>query len=321
MIRTVLGDIDPADLGVCYAHEHIIIDDSVATLRHPQFHLPSEEKAIRELGRFHAAGGRAMVDCMPCDAGRNVLKLARISKATGVHILCSTGLHLPDYYAPAHWGNHYTTGQLAELFIADVTEGIDRHDYSGPMVERTSHRAGLIKIATGKELTSLARRVFEAAATAHRQTGVPILTHTEQGELGLEQVAMLELHGVDLQHVVLSHLDRKPDPAYHREILASGVRVEYDSAFRWKSAENPTLDLLEKLLPEFPEQIMLGMDAARPSYWTSYGGAPGLTWLLEGFTKMMESRGITREMWTRIFITNPASTYRFKTIQPVTNHA
>ncbi|MFZ9938275.1 MAG: phosphotriesterase family protein [Luteolibacter sp.] len=312
MIRTVLGDIAPANLGVCYAHEHIIIDDSVATMRHPQFHLPSVENAIEELGRFHAAGGRAMVDCMPCAAGRNVLKLARISKATGVHILCPTGLHLPDYYDPGHWGKRCTATELAELFIADLTEGIDRNDHAGPMIERTIHRAGLIKIATGREITPRARRVFEAAAMAHRQTGSPILTHTEQGDLGLEQVAMLEDHGVDLHHVVLSHLDRKPDIAYHREILSSGVRVEYDSAFRWKSAENPTLDLVEKLLPEFPEQIMLGMDAARPAYWTSYGGSPGLSWLLNDFTKMMRSRGITDALWNRVFITNPASTYQFK---------
>lgn len=320
MIRTVLGDIAPANLGVCYAHEHIIIDDSVATLRHPQFHLPSQENAIEELSRFHAAGGRAMVDAMPCDAGRNVLKLARISEASGVHILCPTGLHLPDYYDPGHWGNRYTTAQLAEWFIADITEGIDRHDYSGPMVERTPHRAGLIKIATGREISPRARRVFEAAAIAHRQTGAPILTHTEQGELGLEQVAMLEQHGVDLRHVVISHLDRKPDVAYHRELLSTGVRVEYDSAFRWKSPENPTLDLLGKLLPDFPGQIMLGMDAARPSYWTSYGGNPGLTWLLADFTRMMRSRGMTDELWNRIFITNPASTYRFKPISPDTTH-
>ena len=30
-VRTVLGDIDPADLGVCSAHEHVIIDRSFTT--------------------------------------------------------------------------------------------------------------------------------------------------------------------------------------------------------------------------------------------------------------------------------------------------
>ena len=59
---------------------------------------------------------------------------------------------------------------------------------------------------------------------------------------------------------------------YHREILASGACVKYDSAIRWKSGQgNLTRDLLLALLHEFPDQLMLGMDAARSSYWTEYG--------------------------------------------------
>ena len=36
-VRTVLGDIAPEDLGVCYAHEHIIIDPSFTTVMEPGF--------------------------------------------------------------------------------------------------------------------------------------------------------------------------------------------------------------------------------------------------------------------------------------------
>ena len=36
---------------------------------------------------------------------------------------------------------------LADLFVADIVEGIDELDYSGPVVRRTDHRAGVIKIA------------------------------------------------------------------------------------------------------------------------------------------------------------------------------
>lgn len=313
MIRTVLGDIDPSQLGVCYAHEHIIIDDNVATMRFPDFRLPSVENAITELKQFHADGGHAMVDSMPCDAGRNVVKLAEISRATGVHILCPTGIHLAKYYDDGHWSHRYTVDQLADLFIADIERGIDRHDYSGPIVERTSHRAGLIKIATGGEtITARGRRVFEAAAIAHQRTGAPILTHVEEGVGALQQVELLSAHGVDLSKVVLSHTDRKPELSYHRDILQSGVCVEYDSAFRWKTEGNPTLDLLVELIGEFPTQIMLGMDAARPSYWKSYGGSPGLSFLLTEFSRAMAGRGIDKERWERIFISNPASTYSFR---------
>lgn len=315
-IRTILGDIPPDQLGVCYAHEHIIIDDNVATMRFPDFRLPSVENGITELTQFHADGGRAMVDSMPCDAGRNVMKLAEISRASNVHILCPTGVHLGKYYDDGHWSHHYPVERLAGLFIADIEEGIDRYDYSGPCVERTSHRAGLIKIASGGvEISERNGRIFEAAAIAHSETGAPILTHVEEGRGAMEQVEMLSAHGVNLSKLVLSHTDRKPDIQYHRDILQTGARVEYDSGFRWKTETNPTLDLVMDLISDFPDQIMLGMDAARPSYWKSYGGELGLSFLLNEFSQMMRSRGLSEQQWQSIFVSTPADAYHFNSVQ------
>ena len=322
MIRTVLGDIPPEQLGVCYAHEHIIIDPSHTTVVDDGFRLDDVDAASRELAEFFAIGGRAMIDSMPCDAGRNVRKLAEVSRRSGVHIVCPTGLHLAKYYDPGHWGNFYTEDQLASLFIAEITDGIDAHDYNGPIIRRTPHRAGLIKIATAETITARQRKIFAAAAAAHLATGCPILTHTEQGTLGLEQVAMLQQNGVDLRHVVLSHLDRKPDPAYHREILSTGVCSEYDSAFRWKPGQgNPTLDLLTELIAGFPTQIMLGMDAARRAYWKHHGGSPGMNFLLTTFAAQMKSAGLTDDDLHRIFVTNPAAAYAFSRDFHAASHA
>jgi phosphotriesterase-related protein len=313
-IRTVLGDIAPADFGVCYAHEHIIIDASYTTVVDDEFRLDDVDAASRELAEFHQLGGLAMIDSMPCDSGRNVMKLAEISRRSGVHIVCPTGLHLAKYYDPGHWGNFYTGDELAALFVTEIAEGIDARDCNGPYPQRSPHRAGLIKIATGETITPRAEKIFAAAAAAQCETGCPILTHTEQGTLGMEQVKLLEKHGVDLTHVVLSHLDRKPDPTYHREILSTGVRVEYDSAFRWKQEQgNPTLDLLLELISEFPDQIMLGMDAARRSYWKHHGGSPGMGFLLTTFTDRMKAAGLTDNDLNRIFIANPAQAYSFST--------
>jgi len=311
-VRTVLGDISAPSLGVTYAHEHLIIDRSFTTHGTPDFELSDVDRAVDELLRFRAAGGRAMVDSMPCDSGRNVLKLAELSQRSGVHIVAPTGLHLAKYYDPGHWGHLYHEDALSDLFVADITEGIDANDYNGPRVERTSHRAGVIKIATDTSFNDREHRIFSAAAAAHRRTGAPILTHTEQGTLGLEQVQALQDLGVDLRHVVLSHLDRRPDLIYHRDVLASGVCVEYDSAFRWKAAQgNPTLDLVVSLIADFPHQIMLGMDAARQSYWTSYGGSPGLDYLLTTFSPLLRSSGLTEENLHDIFVTTPARAYAF----------
>ena len=316
-IRTVLGDIDPEDLGVCYAHEHIIIDVSFTINKEADFLINDVEKSTEELIAFRKVGGRAMVDSMPCDCGRNIKKLAEISRRSGVHIVAPTGLHLQKYYDLGHWGQFYKEDQLLQLFVAEIEEGIDKYEYKGPIIGRTEYKAGLIKIASGLDrLSDYEKKIFAVAAETHRRTGCPILTHTEQGTAALEQITFLRDHGVDLAHVVISHTDRRPDPAYHREILSSGVCVEYDSAFRWRIWQgNPTLELVLELIDEFPGQIMLGMDAARKTYWRSYGGGPGLTYLLTAFSDEMKQRGLTQQQWERIFIHNPARAYCFAPVQ------
>ena len=224
-VRTVLGDIPAAQLGVCYAHEHIIIDPSYMTEKFPDFRLDSVEVATKELTEFHNAGGRAMIDSMPT-GGRNATKLAAISAKSGVHIICPTGLHLEKYYPPGHWGARLSSEELTAVFVGEIEEGIDALDLGGPFLQRLPQRAGLIKIASGlNQVAPHERRIFEAAANAHKRTGCPILTHTEQGTAALEQIELLRGFGVDLRHVCLSHTDRRPDVAYHREILASGVKV------------------------------------------------------------------------------------------------
>lgn len=317
VVRTVLGDIPSSELGACYAHEHIIIDRSYTTEIFPDFLLDSVENAAQELTEFYAAGGRAMIDSMPSDSGRKVVKLAEVSRRSKVHIVCPTGLHLQKYYPPEHWGTRLDTEALAELFIADIEQGVDANDYGKPEeVERTPYRAGVIKVAGGRDcLSAHERKIFHAAARAHASTGAPILTHTEQGTAALEQAEILTASGVAPQHITLSHTDRKPDLVYHKEVLATGVFVEYDSAFRWKFEQgNPTRDLVVALFAEgYGDQIMLGMDAARQVYWKHYGGSPGLTYLLTTFAAQLLEAGLGENDLHQIFVANPARAFALKT--------
>jgi len=310
-VRTVLGDITPEAMGLTYSHEHIIIEASYPTLGNPLFLLNDVEKVAEELHRFYAAGGRTMVDTMPADCGRNVLKLAEVSRRTGVNIIAPTGIHLEQYYLPNHWRYSYTEDQITALFVADVTIGIDAHDYNGPYVQRTPHKAGMVKLATGDEkITAHQEKIFHAVVNTHRETGVPILTHTNFGKHSLEQAKLFDKLGADLKHVVISHVDRYQDMNYNRELLQTGVRVELDSAFRWKEEVNWTYKFLEALLPDFPDQITMGMDAAKSSYWLSYGGKPGLNFLLTTFKDDLQQMGLG-SYYENIFFKNPAQLYAF----------
>jgi predicted metal-dependent phosphotriesterase family hydrolase len=313
-VRTVLGDIDPADLGVTYSHEHLVIDGGRPVQLHPDFRLDSVEVAVAELQPAQALGLRAVVDAMPCDAGRNVEKLAAISRQSGIHVIAPTGLHHERYYDDRHWSRTCSVDEIAELFALDVTDGIDARDYAGPLVRRTSYRAGVVKVAGGLDgLSDVEARAFEAAAVAHVRTGVPILTHCELGTAAHEQARFLIDRGVEPGHVVLSHVDKVVDRGYQREVFATGAVAEYDQGFRWgPGAENGTLTLLGWAFEDgFGDQVVLGMDAARQGYWTRHGGAPGMAFLVGEFAVAMAARGIGPAEQARLFIANPARAYAF----------
>ncbi|MBC7887274.1 MAG: aryldialkylphosphatase [Ferruginibacter sp.] len=320
-IRTILGDIPAEEMGVTYSHEHIVIEECYVTLDHPEFLLNDSDKIVTELKGLKGLGCATMVDTMPVNAGRNVLKSAEISKQVDIHFIIPTGIHLEIYYPKSHWRYQYTEDQLTQLFIKDIEEGIDRLDYNGPVIDRTQHKAGLIKLATGDEpITRHQEKIFHAVVNAHKATGAPILTHTNNGNQAIAQAALFEKLGANLNHIVLSHVDRNKDIGYQMELMQTGISVEYDSAFRWKGTdENWTYVLLEKLLPLFPNQITVGMDAAKNTYWKSYNGKPGLDYLLTTFKEELSNRKL--DAYTgNIFIKNPARIFSFeKFIQPL-NH-
>ncbi len=309
-VRTVMGDIQSEQMGLTYSHEHVVIEEGFTTMANPEFILNDIIKISAELKEFHQFGGRTMVDTMPAACGRNILKLAEVSRNSKVNIIVPTGLHQEIYYPPNHWRYHLSVEEITELFIKDITDGVDQYDYNSPVVKRTSHKAGMIKLATGDEkITDHQHKIFEAVVNAHLETGAPILTHTNGGKLAMEQVELFLKLGADLNHVVLSHVDKQKDLAFHKDLMQTGVYVEYDSHFRWKTIdENPTYILLENLLPLYSDRIVIGMDLAKNTYWKTYGGNPGLIYLLTEFRHELVARGISN-FFEKLFFKNPQMLY------------
>jgi 5-phospho-D-xylono-1,4-lactonase len=311
--RTVLGDISPEELGIVYAHEHLVIHGGRPVQLFPDFELADVDKAVAELAPVQAMGLRTVVDAMPADCGRDVLMLAEIARRSGVNVIAPSGLHHERYYHDRHWSVRLSADEIADLFIADITDGIDELDYCGPMVKRTPHKAGVMKIAGSAGGPSQRdEKVFAAAAMAQHRTGCPILTHCEGGTGAIEQVEILVRHGGDPAHIVLSHVDKIVDRQYMHDIAASGARVEYDQGFRWGEEDNGTLQLLEWAAEDgLLGHITLGLDAARQKYWTQFGGAPGWTYLLGEFSALMRERGLGDAEQHILFVQAPAAAYTF----------
>jgi len=312
-VRTVLGDLEPGEMGVTYAHEHLVIDGGRPVEMSPDFLLADVDRLAYELRDAATAGLRTAIDAMPADCGRNPAKLAELSRRTGVNIVAATGLHHERFYDASHWSLRASEDWLADLFVADVTEGIDERDYRGSTVNRTDIRAGIVKVA-GSEGGPSARDlpIFRAAAAAHARTGVPVHTHCEAGTGALEQIGVLVDVGVPAERISLSHVDKVVDRGYHRDLFETGAFAVYDQAFRWGERDNGTLQLLEWAIADgHAGQVMLGMDAARQGYYRAFGGSPGLPFLLCDFSDAMEARGIGAEMRRRFFVDNPARAFAF----------
>jgi phosphotriesterase-related protein len=310
-VRTILGDVRGDELKRCGAHEHIIIDAAYIAEKHPDFLLDDIEAACVDLGEFRDAGGGWVIDTMPTGAGRCSRKLAGASQQSGIDIVCPTGLHLPLYYPPAHPMLSMDQEELAAVFVKEIAEGVCDDGVQLP------YRAGVIKVAGGHgKLTPHQREAFSAAGETSRRTGCPIITHTEQGTAGEEQVNLLLNNGAHPTQVVLSHTDRLPDIAYHRSLLSSGVTLEYDHHFRTylKDGSCPTADLIAALVPAFPNQIVVGMDLARRSYWHGRGGKPGLVWLLTVLPTLLKERDVNDDLVERILIHNPRRAFAFATV-------
>ena len=206
------------------------------------------------------------------------------------------------------WLATVTVEQAAAMLIAELKEGLDLHSYNGPVVERVTAKAGVIKVGSGYgTITPFERKAFQAAVIAQQETGAPIVTHTQGGTMALEQIELFRQMGADLQRVALSHTQRNPDPWYHKQLLDAGVSLCYDGPARTKYfSDNVIAGLIHEMVKAgYQKQIMLSMDAGRASYQKPYGGI-GMDYLLTTFVPRLRSEGLSQAAIDDILIHNPA---------------
>lgn len=313
-IRTLLGDILPGDLGFTDSHGHLIMDRDLIVAKHPDYKLDSVEKVSQEVALFKKAGGKAMAEMSCIGAGRNPRAMVEIARGTGLHVIASTGLQREEFYLDSHWYSLYSIEQMGQLFIEEIEQGLDANSYNGPFIDRVDAKAGLIKVASNYQYISTAqRRIFQAAALAHLQTGAPVATHTELGTMGLEQVELLMSAGVNPKHLIIGHVDRNPDFYVHRKIAETGAYLLYDTPGRVKYFPETTfINLISRMVEAgYGKQLLWGGDVARRSYFISYGGGPGLDYVPRVFVERMRCEGLNEESIQDIFVNNPARAFSF----------
>lgn len=312
-IRTITGDMHPGELGICHAHEHTIILRGRSCEVNGALLLDDPAKTVAELIDFKTAGGDWLIDAQPIGPERSPSLMKTVSEKSGIKIVATTGFHRGRFYRDDHFVHSATAERLAEICIREIERGMIEYAESDP--EETKIKAGLVKFTSEyHHISNLARKAVEVAAMTHLRTGVPIITHTELGTCGPEQVELVTKFGVPGSTVIVSHLDRNPDRFLHKEIASSGAFLVYDGIARTKYWPDSTIIelILEMLDAGFGDRVMLGMDAATRTTWRHYGGGPGLDYLLKRFIPRLKSAGASDLDIDRMLIENPKTAFAFR---------
>ena len=220
-IHTVTGTCTPAELGRTLVHEHLLVGypgwqmDALA----PRFdRAAARARAIEAMHRLRDFGVRTFLDPCPMDLGRDVEFMAEVAQASGMRIICTTGAYFEEQ-GLTYTFRHLPLDDIAAIYEKEIVDGIGE----------TGIHAGAIKIATGAHRVSdYERKLLQAAGRAAVRCGVPILSHTQEGSCGPEQIAILAAEGVPPNRILVGHSDGNPDPAYHRSIVERGSYIGFD---------------------------------------------------------------------------------------------
>ena len=225
-VPTVTGSIDTADLGPTLMHEHVFVISPEIIQNYGDYWDVEERIAdgVAKLSDLAARGIRSIVDPTVIGLGRYLPWVQRVAEQVDLQIVAATGLYtyndVPFYFHYRGFIFDTDPDPMVEMFVKDVTEGI----------ADTGVKAGIIKCATDVDgLTPGVERVLRACARTHRQTGVPITTHTDAGTFrGRDQQRVFAEEGVDLSRVVIGHCGDSTDLDYLKELMDKGSMIGMD---------------------------------------------------------------------------------------------
>lgn len=364
-IMTVCGPIAPEELGFTSMHEHIFSDcsmfrhrvrrigvardrglvhpDEKLTLENRSFlrhnialsadnmKLNDEQLMIAEITEFREGGGSAILEVSAPgirSAAEDVFALRRISIASGVHIIASTGL-----YAEYTWPQQYRT-MTYEEYVRFL-----RHEINHGIGD-TGIFPGHIKAAY-EVYTEQLESYLRAAAFVAGETGMSLQVHLgldlSPEEVRLHVVRPLLEGGCIPERTILCHIQlllgfltleelvgnpgRIPfDIQLHRELLQQGFVLSF-TPYGFEADDEPlgmvqypdwyALSGLVALIKEgYAKQLVIGNDVFT-KLATRRGGGEGYRRLIDFVIPALKQCGVTDRQVRQLIIENPARLLAF----------
>lgn len=271
--------------GITYSHEHVTIDLS-GVKNNEDCNLNDYEKTVEEFQELFSKGVRNIIDVTNRGMGRNVEYMEKVSKATDINIVYSTGYYKAPFLPEEVY--RLSDRELSKIMIKEILDGI----------EGSNVKANVIgEIGTSKDkIEDEERKIFVAGTKAHVETGKPIITHTTLGTLGLEQISIFENLGVDLDKVIISHVDLTGDIDYILRLIDKGANVAFDTIGKENyQPDGLRIDMLYEICKRgLSDKVLMSMDITRKSNLKSRGGV-GYAYLLDTFIPRLTEKGIHRK--------------------------
>ena len=248
-VHSVLGAVRSDQLGFTLPHEHLINSVEEGGLspdpRFPELFdapvsadiawllrdrplacrdncvLDSDDDAIEELTAFAAVGGATVIELTSDGQGRDPVRLAAISKRSGVTVITGGGWYLERFHPSA------TATDPIDALAAHLLEQY----HADPAVSGVPRSGVIGEIGVSPAFTEREERSLRAACRLQRESGLPMFVHlpgfVRHGGRVLDVVLVEE--GVDPTAVVLCHMDPSgSDPSYQRSLAERGVWLEFD---------------------------------------------------------------------------------------------
>jgi phosphotriesterase-related protein len=332
VVRTVLGPVDPASLGITLAHEHLWMDSTPLLAVHgyattttgpwdaaaaaearwnpgahaDNYRLTDVDAAVEELAPFVRAGGGTIVELTPPALGQDPRRVREIADRAGIHVVLGTGQYLEPVHDP--WVATATDDAIAGRLVDAADHGIDD----------TGIRPGILgEIGTSDPVRPGEVRVLRAVAAASSARGLPISVHLHPwGHEGASVLGILETAGADPERVILGHLNTAVDrPDELRALADRGATLGFDlfgfdhsllGPGRWPPSDRDVAATVAMLVRAgHVERIVLGQDIGVRTRLRRWGGW-GYAHLLEHVVPVMRDLGIDDAALDTMLVRTPA---------------
>lgn len=311
-VNTVLGRVDAGQLGVTLLSESLLYVLPGAQYAHDIRIDRAEvfDAIAAKLAAFKAAGGGAIVDATGMFEGRDLRLYEALSRATGVHIVASTGqgpeamlggyFLTPQTNPPTPW----PAQKFAELFGREVNEGM-----VVPRFERRAPAGMIATAVTASGMTPTDGSLVRGAARAGASYGVPVMIRCGANAPAELQLAIDET--LRPERIVMTDMDRRDAHArdWAMAVAAAGARVGIS---RCGSTDPRYLDDAERVAlvvrlidAGHADRIILSSSATGVAFGDAGNDIP-FSHLLTGFAPMLRAAGVSQAQVEHILITNTA---------------